>query len=141
LLTTVGLGDLYIPPEEFSSADMFSIPFLCLLGFTAVTTFALKLRVAMLIWFPTDQTLELILESRRERIEVIERPRLKRQGAMPTERTMRYDSSDPTFQIDTNSCRSKNSHPTQFTGRLRGVDDYDVGQAISEMVDDESYSC
>ena len=124
-LTTVGLGDLYVPHEEFSSPDMFSFPFLCLLGFTAVSTFASKLRNAMLIWFPTDQTLEHILESRRERIEDMEKPRLKGQEAM---RMIQIDPSDPSF--DTSTYRNKNSSPTQFITRLKGLDDHVIERTM-----------
>jgi len=63
--TTVGLGDLSIPPEEFEIIDMFYIPTVFLIGFAIIGNFAVKTLGMLLVWFPTDNTLEMMLEASR----------------------------------------------------------------------------
>ena len=98
-LTTVGLGDTYIAHEEFHTADIFVVAMICLFGFASFNNFAEKLRLALLLWFPTDQTLELILESRRIRHEG-ETHKPKR-PEMPMEDTARFDAEQSAiFHLD-----------------------------------------
>lgn len=98
-LTTVGLGDTYIAHEEFYTADIFVVAMICLFGFASLNNFAEKLRLSLLLWFPTDQTLVLILESRRIRHEG-ENQKTKR-PEIPTEDTARFDAEQSAiFHLD-----------------------------------------
>lgn len=71
-VTTVGLGDIYIPHETISLGDMFYVPFLMLFGFVLVANFLLKLslkigenvRDAGLI---NDESLRYLLNNKRRR--------------------------------------------------------------------------
>lgn len=71
-VTTVGLGDIYIPHETISLGDMFYVPFLMLFGFVLVANFLLKLslkigenvRDAGLI---NDESLRDLLNNKRRR--------------------------------------------------------------------------
>lgn len=68
-VTTVGLGDLHIPPDVFQPADMFYIPLLFLIGFVLLANFLLKLSTILTSHgVSQDRSLEGILEeSRRKR--------------------------------------------------------------------------
>ena len=71
-LTTVGLGDIFIPPEEFQMKDMFYIPLMFLFGFVLLANFLLKLS-AVIVASPLfanhreGKSLEKILEESRSK--------------------------------------------------------------------------
>lgn len=70
--TTVGLGDIYIPPDLFKAADMFFIPFLFLIGFVFLANFLLKLSDTMIDSFAhlrKGPSFETTLKKSREAIK------------------------------------------------------------------------
>ena len=67
--TTVGLGDISIPPDLFRAADMFFIPLLFLIGFVFLANFLLKLSDNLMDIFShlgKGPSIEMILESSRK---------------------------------------------------------------------------
>jgi len=77
--TTVGLGDMYIPPDLFKAADMFFIPLLFLIGFVFLANFLLKLSGTLMDNFAhlrKGPSFETILENSRKAVkdEKTERP-------------------------------------------------------------------
>ena len=74
--TTVGLGDIYIPHEEFKPADMFRIPFAILCSFVVLGNFATKLVQWLVVWFPDATTLESILAASRPQCAHQDKPSL-----------------------------------------------------------------
>jgi hypothetical protein len=65
-LTTVGLGDRYIPHDSFSWENMFYLPLLILLGFVWLANFAVKLSELILILVPAGASLENLLDKEEE---------------------------------------------------------------------------
>jgi hypothetical protein len=65
-LTTVGLGDYHIPHEDFRIADMFYLPMVVLSGFIVLANFAVKLQEFLLFLFPSNPSLENLLQKQVE---------------------------------------------------------------------------
>lgn len=69
-ITTVGLGDTYIPHETFSQQGMFFIPFAMLFGFVCLANFLIKLSETIVLLskrtgLTDDESLGLLLQQAR----------------------------------------------------------------------------
>ena len=79
-LTTVGLGDIFIPHEEFRAIDMFYLPLMFLIGFVLLANFLRKLSsvVVSSSFFSNweQKSLEEILEKSRKSRNHDQSPRM-----------------------------------------------------------------
>lgn len=63
-MTTVGFGDIAFAQDDFTTRDMFIIPYLTLLGFVFLANFLLKVSDYFSELFPADTSLEDLLDER-----------------------------------------------------------------------------
>lgn len=60
----MGFGDIAFAQDDFTTRDMFIIPYLTLLGFVFLANFLLKVSDYFSELFPADTSLEDLLEER-----------------------------------------------------------------------------